>query len=253
MAKRKKIFAANWKMNKTRDDALSFIYEVNTAIPKSDTFETVLFTPSIYLRSLVKRQEDMKIGAQNMHYLDKGAYTGEISADMLTNIGVSYVLIGHSERRTYFNEKDGEVNLKVKKALEKGLIPVVCVGEDLKTRDSGKTNQFLETQVKIALMGIEEKDIPNVVIAYEPIWAIGSGKVAEPKDANDAILFIREQIKKLYNKKVADKVRILYGGSVSPGNLPVLLEQPEIDGALVGGASLKVDSFLALANTFLAK
>lgn len=253
MSKRKKVFAANWKMNKIRDDALEFIYEVNTKVPKSETFETVIFAPSIYLRTLVKRQEDMRMGAQNMHYLDKGAYTGELSADMLTNIGVTYILIGHSERRTYFNEKDGEVNLKVKKALEKGLVPVVCVGEDLKTRDAGKTNQHLETQVKIALMSVEPENVHKIIIAYEPIWAIGTGKTAAAIDANEAIKFIRGEIKKLYSKEIADKVRILYGGSVTPGNLPELLNQSDIDGALVGGASLDPKSFLALANAFVAK
>ncbi len=251
MSKRIKVFASNWKMNKTRDEALEFIYEVNTKISQTKNFETVLFAPSISLKTLVKRQEDIRIGAQNMHYLDSGAYTGEISADMLLNIGVSYILIGHSERREYFNEKDGDVNLKLKKAFEKGLKPVVCVGENLKTRDAGKTNEFLEKQLKIALMGITENEAAELIIAYEPIWAIGTGKTASAELAEETISFIRKVIKNIYSKDISEKVRILYGGSVKPTNLPDFLIKDNIDGALVGGASLNADSFLALANCFM--
>lgn len=248
--KRVKVFAANWKMNKTRDEALDFIYKVNTQVNLNNEYDCVIFSPSIYLKTLVKRQENIRIGAQNMHYLENGAYTGEISAPMLTNIGVSYILIGHSERREYFNEKDGDVNLKIKKALEHNLIPVVCVGEDSKIFDSGKTKSHLEKQIKIALMGIKEDDIPKIIIAYEPIWAIGTGKVAEPSKANETILEIRNCIKDIYSQKESNQIRILYGGSVKSSNLKDFLEQPEIDGVLVGGASLDADSYLNMAKCF---
>ena len=247
---RVKVFAANWKMNKTRDEALDFIYKVNNLVNPDNQYESVIFAPSIYLKTLVKRQENLRIGAQNMHYLESGAYTGEISASMLTNIGVSYILIGHSERREYFNEKDGDVNLKVKKALEHNLIPIVCVGEDSKIFDSGKTKQHLEKQIKIALMNIKAEDIHKIIIAYEPIWAIGTGKVAEPSKANETILAIRNCVKDLYSQKESNQIRILYGGSVKASNLKDFLDQSDIDGVLVGGASLDADSYLNMAKCF---
>lgn len=245
---RKKVIAGNWKMYKTRDDALDFIYQVNTQVPKREEVETVIFAPSIYLRSLVKRQENLRIGIQNMHYLDEGAYTGEISLPMVKNLGISYVLIGHSERRKYYNESDSDVNLKLLKVLQTDLIPMVCIGEDLEIREKGETTEFVSTQVKRAFEKVSAKDAVKVILAYEPIWAIGTGKTATPFLANETIGEIRHTIKELYGEEVAEKIRILYGGSVKTSNINDLLEQPEIDGALIGGASLIPQDFIKLAN-----
>ena len=180
------IIAGNWKMYKTRDDALDFIYRVNGKMPSVDLVETVLFTSPIYLRTLVKRQEEnLRIGAQNMHFENEGAYTGEISASMLKNIGVTWVLIGHSERRQYFNETDESVNKKLKKALASELKPMVCVGESLEIREKGETDSFVKNQVVKAYQDITKQEALKTVLAYEPIWAIGTGKTATPKDANE--------------------------------------------------------------------
>lgn len=245
---RKKVIAGNWKMYKTRDDALDFIYQVNTKVPKREDVETVIFAPSIYLRSLVKRQENLRIGIQNMHYLDEGAYTGEISLPMVKNLGISYVLIGHSERRKYYNESDSDVNLKLLKVLTTDLIPMVCIGEDLEVRENGETTQFVGEQVKRAFEKVSPKDAKKVILAYEPIWAIGTGKTATPFQANETIGEIRQTLKEIYGKEVADEIRILYGGSVKTSNINDLLDQPEIDGALIGGASLIPQDFIKLAN-----
>lgn len=246
---RKLVVAGNWKMYKNRDDALSYIYDVNTKLPSNEIVDTILFTPSIYLRSLVKRQEEyLKIGAQNMHESDNGAFTGEISANMLTNIGVSYVLIGHSERRQYFNETDNSVNLKIKQALNNSLTPMLCVGESLDIRKANKTDEFVSNQVVKALKDIDSNQVLKIEIAYEPIWAIGTGVTATAEQANDTICDIRKTIEKLYSKEVAEKVRILYGGSVKVDNIEEILSKKDIDGALIGGASLDSASFLKMAN-----
>lgn len=245
---RKKVIAGNWKMYKTRDDALDFIYQVNTQVPEREDVETVIFAPSIYLRSLVKRQEKLRIGIQNMHYLDEGAYTGEISLPMVKNLGIQYVLIGHSERRKYYNESDSDVNLKLLKVLQTDLIPMVCIGEDLEIREKGETTEFVGEQVKRAFEKVTAKDAKKVILAYEPIWAIGTGKTATPFQANETISEIRQTIFELYGKEVSEEIRILYGGSVKTSNINDLLEQPEIDGALIGGASLVPSDFILLAN-----
>lgn len=246
---RRKIIAGNWKMYKTRDDALDFIYAVNTKLPSINDVESVIFASPIYLRTLVKRQEEnLKIGSQNMHYLDEGAYTGEVSNTMLTNIGVTYVLIGHSERRTYFNETDKDVNLKIKKALSVNLKPMVCVGEELKTRESNETNQFIKNQINLAFKDISAEDALKVVIAYEPIWAIGTGKTATPDQANETIKEIRKDLEEIYGKNYSDQIRILYGGSVKEANIKDILEQSDIDGALIGGASLDPNAFINMCN-----
>jgi len=241
-------------MNKHRDEALEFIYQVNDKLPERDKVESVICAPALYLRDLIKRQGDeLRIGAQTMHHLDSGAYTGEIAARMLKNIGVSYVIIGHSERRAYYNETDETVNLKTKKALEFNLVPLVCVGEELEIREAGTTNEVVGKQVVAAFKDISENDAAQIVVAYEPIWAIGTGKTATKEQANETIKAIRDVIKDLYNDEVANKVRILYGGSVNPSNIEELLATSDIDGALVGGASLEPESFLKLAEAAFKK
>jgi len=246
---RKPIIAGNWKMNKTRDEALQFVYNVNLKLPSSEFVESVVCAPAPILRDLVKRQGDnLRIGAQNMHYLDNGAYTGEVSAPLLENIGVKYVVIGHSERRAYYNETDADVNKKIHQAYRYGLTPIVCVGESLETREAGETDDYVKVQVVAALKGLGQDQIKNLVIAYEPIWAIGTGKTATSEMANDTIKAIRNVVKGLYNEETAEAMRIQYGGSVKPANIDELLAMSDIDGALVGGASLDAEGFLTLVN-----
>lgn len=245
--------AGNWKMNKTREEALQFIYAVADNLPSIDKLDSIVCAPAIVLRDLVKRQgENLRIGAQNMNEHDSGAYTGEISPSMLTSTNVTYVIIGHSERRQYYAETDAKVNEKTLKALSVGLTPIVCVGETLEERESNKTFNVLETQVKAALANVEAKDVAKVVIAYEPIWAIGTGKTATSDQADEACGFIRGLVEKLYTKNEADAIRVLYGGSVNVKNVKELMSKPNIDGGLVGGASLKAEDFLTLCNDAVA-
>lgn len=252
--KRIPVIAGNWKMFKTKDDALAFIYAINLEVPERDKVETVICAPSIFLRDLVKREgENLKIGAQNMHYLDEGAYTGEISAPMLRSYGVDYVVIGHSERRAYYNETDESVNLKTIQSIKYDLTPIVCCGESLEIREAGTTNEFVKQQIVKAYHNISAEDVLKTVIAYEPIWAIGTGRTASPEQANETIEAIREVMKSLYGEKISDQLRILYGGSVNPKNIDSLIAMPHIDGALVGGASLDPNSFLTLAKAALKK
>jgi len=241
--------AGNWKMYKTRDEALEFIFDVNRRLPNTSEVETVIFAQAPHLRSLVKRQGDfLRIGAQTMHYEDQGAYTGEISPVVIQSLGCKYVLLGHSERREYNNETDESVNKKVHAAFRHGLRPMVCVGESLATREANQTTTFIEKQVTKALEGVLASQAKDLVIAYEPIWAIGTGKTCEPDMANQTILEIRQLIARLYDESVAQQVRILYGGSVKPSNIKAIMAESEIDGALVGGASLDAKSFLSLVN-----
>ena len=243
---------ANWKMNKTRDDALAFIYAINESLPNSDKVETVICAPSILLRDLVKRQGDnLRIGAQNMYFEDFGAFTGEVSPVMLQTTGVEYVIVGHSERRSLFGETDDMVNRKVKAALNHNLKPILCVGETLEQRELGITSSVIRKQLELALDGVEIKDVTNVIIAYEPIWAIGTGKTASAKDAEEECKNIRIAIKELYNAYTADETKVLYGGSMKPSNAKELLAMPNIDGGLVGGASLDPNSFLELVKDCL--
>lgn len=236
-------------MYKTRDEALEFIYQVNEKMPSINEVDSAICAPAVYLRDLIKRQGDnLRIGAQNMHYLDEGAYTGEVSARMLKNIGVTYVVIGHSERRAYYNETDNTVNLKTKKAIAEDLVPIVCVGEELSIRELGTTNEVVEAQVIEAYKDITKDLALKTVLAYEPIWAIGTGKTATPEQANETIVAIRKVFAKMYDQETANQIRILYGGSVNPNNIKDLLAMSDIDGALVGGASLKPDSFLQLVE-----
>lgn len=244
------IIAANWKMFKTRDEALSFIYKVVDRVPNHNLVESVVCAPAYVLRCLVKRQgNNVKIGAQNMHFEENGAYTGEISAPMLTSIGVTYVIIGHSERRAMFNETDETVNKKLKSAFKHNLIPILCVGESLTERETGNTFNVLSEQLEKDLAGLNKEDIANLVIAYEPIWAIGTGKTATPEMAEETCAFIRNKVAELYDQYTAKAIRIQYGGSVKPENIKSFVEQPNIDGALVGGASLDPDNFVKMAIT----
>jgi len=250
---RKKIIAGNWKMNKTRDEALQFVYAVSEKLPHIDEVDSVVCAPFPLLRTLCKRQGDnLRVGAQNMHYADNGAYTGEISAEMLTTLGVAYVIIGHSERRAMFNETDETVNLKVKKAFEKGLIPILCVGETLEQREKGQEKQVVKAQLEKNLEGLNKNDIEHLVIAYEPIWAIGTGRTASAAQAEEMCAYVREVVKDLYGT-AADKMRVQYGGSVKVDNIKEILSMPNIDGALVGGASLKADDFVKLVEAGVGK
>ncbi|MFJ7832018.1 triose-phosphate isomerase [Peribacillus sp. NPDC097284] len=245
---RKPIIAGNWKMNKTLSEATGFLEEVNTLIPKADKIDSVVCAPALFLNQLVQSAQgtDVKIGAQNMHYEENGAFTGEISPISLADIGVSYVILGHSERREMFNETDEAVNKKVHAAFKHNLTPIVCCGETLEQREAGETNDFVGGQIEKGLAGLTENQLKQTVIAYEPIWAIGTGKSSSAEDANEVCAHIRSVVADKFSKEAAEAVRIQYGGSVKPENIKEYMAQPDIDGALVGGASLKPDSFLQL-------
>lgn len=246
---RKPIIAGNWKMFKTRDEAINFILSVNDKMPSIEDVDTVVCAQFTALRCLVKRQmENLRIGAQNMHWADEGAYTGEVSGLMLKSIGVSYVIIGHSERRQYFNETDEDINKKLKKAFEVELTPILCIGESLEQRESGKTNDHLKNQLAKDLEGLTEEQVKKLVIAYEPIWAIGTGRTATPEIAEETCKYIREEVARMFGSEVAEEMRIQYGGSVKTSNVDVLMSMPNIDGALIGGASLKADDFITLCH-----
>lgn len=246
---RKKIIAGNWKMNKLPNEAIAFIEELIPLV-KDTQNEVILCVPytDLFYTLLTTQDTNIKIGAQNMHFEEKGAYTGEVSGEMLKSIGVEYVIIGHSERRQYFNETDETVNKKLKKALDIGLKPIICVGENLEQRESGKAKDVVTTQIKLALEGLNSEKIKNVIIAYEPIWAIGTGKTATKEDANETIKWIREEVANLYGKGMADSVIIQYGGSVKSTNAKDLFEMSDIDGGLIGGASLDAQEFSKIVN-----
>lgn len=242
---RKPIIVGNWKMFKTRDEALSFIYAVNDKMPSIDKVDTVVCAPFVVLRCLVKRQgANLKIGAQNMHFEEHGAYTGEVAPEMLTSIGVTYVIIGHSERRAMFNETDESVNKKLHAAFSHGLTPILCVGEHLEERESGKTEEVIKNQLVQDLSGLSKADVKELVIAYEPIWAIGTGKTATAEVADETCGFIRQTVAELYDNETAEAMRIQYGGSVKVNNIEELMKKPNIDGALIGGASLIPEDFI---------
>ncbi|MFP4478742.1 MAG: triose-phosphate isomerase [Candidatus Izemoplasmatales bacterium] len=246
---RKPIIAGNWKMFKTRDEALYFILKVSEKMPEKEKVDTVIFAQAPLMRCLITRQgEELRIGAQNLHFEDEGAYTGEVSGPLLSSYNVEYVLIGHSERRQYFNETDEDVNKKIKAAIRNDLLPIVCVGEKLEERESGQMNDVLERQIKGAFKDIPAIEMKDIVVAYEPIWAIGTGKTATAEQADEACGFIRSTIKNLYGSVVSEGIRIQYGGSVKPANIDELIAKENIDGALIGGASLDPDQFITLAN-----
>ena len=251
---RKPIIAGNWKMFKTRDEALYFILQVSPLLPSIKEVDTVILAQAPLFRCLVKRQgENLRIGAQNIHFADEGAYTGELSGPLLQSYNIDYVVIGHSERRKYFYETDELVNQKVVAALRNQLIPIVCVGELLEERENNTTHEVLRRQVTKAFAGISEKDMKKIVIAYEPVWAIGTGKTATADVADEACGFIRSVIKELYSASTSEIVRIQYGGSVNPKNIDELLSKENIDGALIGGASLDPDQFVYMANAAIKK
>ena len=245
---RKPIIAGNWKMNKTIEETIEFINEVKDKL-NNDKVEAVICAPFTVLKDLKEATKgtNIKVGAQNMHYAENGAFTGEVSATMLKEIGIDYVIIGHSERRQYFNETNEACNKKVLKALEVGINPILCCGETLEQREANETKNICKTQVEEALKDIDVNDISKVVIAYEPIWAIGTGKTATSEDANDVISYIREVVARLYGEK-SNEVRIQYGGSVKPQNVAEIMAQSDIDGALVGGASLAANDYIQLVN-----
>lgn len=251
---RKPIIAGNWKMYKTRDEAIAFMYKVSEAMPPIKKVDTVICAQAPMMRCLIKRQGDnLRIGAQNLHYEDEGAFTGEVSGKLLQSYNVEYVIIGHSERRNYFKETDEIVNKKIFAALRNELLPIVCVGEHLEEREKNQTHEVLTRQIKGAFKNVSAIDMERIVIAYEPIWAIGTGKTATADQADEACGYIRELIRELYGTIVADQIRIQYGGSVKPENIDELIAKENIDGALIGGASLDPDKFIYMANAALKK
>ena len=245
---RRKIVAGNWKMNMLPNETMDFINKIEPKIEEANA-EVILCVPYTDLWYALLTAQDKKcvhIGAQNMHYEESGAYTGEVAPEMLSCLHVEYVIIGHSERRQYFNETDETVNLKVKAALKHGLSPIVCVGESLDEREKNKTKAVVTKQIHKALEGLTREELENIIVAYEPIWAIGTGKTATSQQADETIKLIRDQIEKDFG---TDAVSILYGGSVKKENAKELFDMPNIDGGLVGGASLKVDDFAEICNS----
>ena len=246
---RRKVIAGNWKMNMLPNEAIDYIqaFEPLVKDAKAEVILCVPYTDLFYCLMNVQGT-NIKIGAQNMHFAENGAYTGEVSGKMLKSIGVEYVIIGHSERRQYFNETDESVNKKIKAAFENELKPIVCVGETLEEREAGKTVEIITNQTRLALEGLTKEQVKNTIIAYEPIWAIGTGKTATSEDANNSIISIREEIKNIYGEDVSEAVIIQYGGSVKSSYAKELFSTSDIDGGLVGGASLKPDEFSKIVN-----
>ena len=246
---RKKVIAGNWKMNMLPNEAMEMIAALAPLVKDTEN-EVVLCVPytDLFYSLLAVQETNIKIGAQNMHFEEKGAYTGEISGKMLKSIGVQYVIIGHSERRQYFAETDETVNKKIKAAFLNNLKPIVCVGETLEQREAGIQYDIITEQTKKALDGLTEEQAANTIVAYEPIWAIGTGRTATKEDANDACRKIREKIAEIYGQNVAERVIIQYGGSMKPENAKELLEMSDIDGGLIGGASLKAETFEKIVN-----
>ena len=246
---RKKVIAGNWKMNKLPNEAIDFIDRL-TPLVKDTKNEVVVCVPytDLFYALLTAQGTNIKIGAQNMHFEEKGAYTGEVSAQMLKSIGVEYVIIGHSERRQYFNETDETVNKKVKTAFKHELKPIVCVGETLEQREAGKAEEIITNQTEKALEGLTDEQVQNTIIAYEPIWAIGTEKTATSEDANNAIKAIRDKICQIYGQNVGKSIIIQYGGSVKSANCKELFTTSDIDGGLVGGASLDPEEFAKIIN-----
>ena len=239
---RRKVIAGNWKMNCTPTEAKALCETLKPLVAGADA-EIVFCVPAIDITTVVEavKGTDIKVGAENLYVKDSGAYTGEISGDMIKDAGATYVIMGHSERREYFKETDADINLKVKKAIEKGLVPIMCCGESLEQREQGITLDWIRMQIKIGLQDVAADDVKKMVIAYEPIWAIGTGKTATTEQAQEVCKAIRDCIREIYDDATAEEVRIQYGGSVNAGNASELFAQPDIDGGLVGGASLKAD------------
>ena len=247
---RKTVIAGNWKMNMTATETRKFAEELKRIMPRAKWCDTVICVPACNITAAVKAFKELRIsvGAENLYFEEKGAYTGEISAAMLRDLGVKYVIVGHSERRQYFGETDTAVNRKVHAALDAGLSPIICVGESESQREMGVTQDWIALQVKTALYGVPAERLRRCIIAYEPIWAIGTGKTATAEQAGEVCSNIRAAIRGLYGARVARSVTIQYGGSMNPKNAAELLAQPDIDGGLIGGAALKPEQFVDIIN-----
>lgn len=245
---RKPIIAGNWKMNKTAEEATQFINAVKNEIPENDKVDAVVAAPTLFLASLKEatKETQLKIAAQNCYFEDEGAFTGEVSPKALNDLGVDYVIIGHSERREYFHETDEDINKKAHAIFRNNMIPIVCCGETLEQREAGETEEWIKGQITNALKDFTPGQVAEMVIAYEPIWAIGTGKSSSAEDANETCGIVRETVRELFGGEAATAVRIQYGGSVKPANIAEYMAQEHIDGALVGGASLEAESFLQL-------
>ena len=247
---RKTVIAGNWKMNMTATETRKFAEELKRIMPRAKWCDTVICVPACNITAAVKAFKELRIsvGAENLYFEEKGAYTGEISAAMLRDLGVKYVIVGHSERRQYFGETDTAVNRKVHAALDAGLSPIICVGESESQREMGVTQDWIALQVKTALYGVPAERLRRCIIAYEPIWAIGTGKTATAQQAGEVCTHIRATIRGLYGARVARSVTIQYGGSMNPKNAQDLLAQPDVDGGLIGGAALKPEQFVEIIH-----
>ena len=254
MSSRKKLIAGNWKMNKTSADAVALVTDIVAAVGRQADVDVVVCPPFTSLETVGKALEGstVRLGAQNMHPEASGAFTGEISAGMLRALFATHVILGHSERRAYFGETDAFINKKVLAALKNQLKPILCVGETLAEREAGSTLKVVQTQLEAGLEGVSKEQAPTLVVAYEPVWAIGTGKVATTEQAQEVHAFIRGLLVKLFGEPIAQKVRILYGGSMKPSNAPELLAQKDIDGGLIGGAALESRSFVELVTAAAA-
>ena len=248
--RRKPIIAGNWKMNKTPEETVALIKALIPLVKDNDRVDIVVCPPFVDFAAAKEALagSNIALGAQNMHFEESGAYTGEVSPGMLKALGVEYVILGHSERRQYFGETDEGVNKKVKAALKAGIRPIICVGETLQERESGITSEVVCRQTKLALLGLSALEAAGVIIAYEPIWAIGTGKTATAEDANETIRAIRGAVREVYGSDTAGAIRIQYGGSMKPSNASELMRMPEIDGGLIGGAALKAEDFAGIVN-----
>lgn len=244
------IIAGNWKMNMNPEQTAEFVKAVKDKLPKATEVESVIAAPAVDLPALLENAKgsELKVAAENCYFEDEGAFTGETSPKVLKEMGVDYVIIGHSERRDYFHETDEDINKKAHAIFNNGMTPIVCCGESLETREAGKAEEWVEAQVKAALKDLTAEQVSNLVIAYEPIWAIGTGKTATSDQAEEICAVVRKTVADLYDQDVADKVRIQYGGSVKPASVKELMAKPNIDGGLVGGASLVPESYLELVN-----
>ncbi len=244
------IIAGNWKMNMNPEQTAEFVKAVKDKLPKATEVESVIAAPAVDLPALLENAKgsELKVAAENCYFEDEGAFTGETSPKVLKEMGVDYVIIGHSERRDYFHETDEDINKKAHAIFNNGMTPIVCCGESLETREAGKAEEWVEAQVKAALKDLTAEQVSKSVIAYEPIWAIGTGKTATSDQAEEICAVVRKTVADLYDQGVADKVRIQYGGSVKPANVKELMAKPNIDGGLVGGASLVPESYLELVN-----
>ena len=247
---RKTVIAGNWKMNMTATETKKFAEDLKKIMPRAKWCDTLICVPACNISVAMKAFKDLRIsvGAENVYFEEKGAYTGEVSADMLKDLGVKYVIVGHSERRQYFAETDETVNKRAKAALAGGLKPIICVGESLTQREQGVTEELIRMQVKIALNGVTADELKNVVIAYEPIWAIGTGKTATADQAEEVCAAIRKVVGELYGADAAKALTVQYGGSMNPKNAEELLSKPDVDGGLIGGASLKADQFAVIVE-----